>query len=74
MTHIISDLAYLEAANRFAQRKRYRDDKEILWTRKREDQLKDLHAIGVDTALIAVELGIGEQTVRRRLKVLGLRR
>jgi hypothetical protein len=68
---IISDLTYLEAARRFAAR--YQNNK-LVWTRKREDRLKDLHAIGLDPAIISVELEIGEQLVRRRLKMLGLAR
>jgi hypothetical protein len=70
MTVILSDLTYLEAAKRFAAR--YHNNK-IVWTRAREDRLKDLHAVGLDPAIISVELEIGEQLVMRRLKILGLR-
>ena len=70
---IISDLAYLEAANKFRQRYMH-GSKVMTWTRKREDTLKDLFSLGLDPAIIAIELGLGEKTVLRRLKVLGLRR
>ena len=71
MTKIVSDLDYLEAANRFATRY-HNGTKSIIWTRRREDQLKDLAAIGLDPAMIALELGISERYVRARLKLLGL--
>jgi DNA-binding NarL/FixJ family response regulator len=71
---IISDLNYLEAARLFATRKTNRDDKVITWTRKREDTLKDLAALGLDAAIIAMELGLAERTVRVRMKMLGLKR
>jgi DNA-binding CsgD family transcriptional regulator len=67
MTAISSDLAFLEAARRFRAR-----GKPIVWTRKREEQLKDLAALGLDAAIIGVELGLHETTVRARLKMLGL--
>jgi DNA-binding NarL/FixJ family response regulator len=71
---VISDLDYLEAARRFETRKTNRDDKVITWTRKREELLKDLVALGLDPAIIAIELGFGERTVRVRMNMLGLNR
>jgi DNA-binding NarL/FixJ family response regulator len=71
---IESDLAYLEAARRFETRKDRRNAVVITWTRERENTLKDLFALGLDAAIIAMELGLGERTVRNRLKMLGLRR
>jgi DNA-binding NarL/FixJ family response regulator len=71
---IESDLAYLEAARRFETRKDRRNAVVITWTRERENTLKDLFALGLDTAIIAMEIGLGERTVRNRLKMLGLRR
>jgi DNA-binding CsgD family transcriptional regulator len=68
---VISDLAYLEAARRFQTA---RNGKVIIWTRKREEHLKDLAALGLDAAIIGVELGLHEKTVRARLKMLGLSR
>ena len=70
---IISDLTYLEAANQF-KRRYFNGSKVMTWTRKRENALKDLFSLGLDPAIIAVELGLGEKTVRERLKLLGLRR
>jgi DNA-binding CsgD family transcriptional regulator len=66
---VTSDLPYLEAARLFRAR-----GKPLIWTRKREEQLKDLAALGLDAAIIAVELGLHETTVRARLKMLGLNR
>jgi DNA-binding NarL/FixJ family response regulator len=71
---VISDLTYLEAARQFETRKSNRDDRVLTWTRKREDMLKDLFAIGLDPAIIALELGLHERTVRVRMKILGLKR
>jgi DNA-binding NarL/FixJ family response regulator len=71
---VISDLTYLEAARQFATRKAYASAKKIIWTRRREDMLKDLVALGLDTAIIALELGLHERTVRVRMKMLGLKR
>jgi DNA-binding CsgD family transcriptional regulator len=68
---ITSDLAFLEARRRFQTR---HNGKAIIWTRKREEQLKELAALGLDAAIIAVELGLHERTVRARLKMLGLSR
>jgi DNA-binding CsgD family transcriptional regulator len=68
---VTSDLPYLEAARRFQTR---RNGNVIIWTRKREEQLKDLAALGLDAAIIGVELGLHETTVRARLKMLGLSR
>jgi DNA-binding CsgD family transcriptional regulator len=66
---VSSDLPYLEAARRFQTR---RNGNVIVWTRKREEQLKELAALGLDAAIIAAELGLHERTVRARLKMLGL--
>jgi DNA-binding NarL/FixJ family response regulator len=71
---VVSDLEYLMAARRFETRKARRDAKVITWTRKREELLKDLVALGLDSAMIAIELGLSERTVRLRINMLGLNR
>lgn len=68
MVTIISDLAFLEARHRARRVRGARH-----WSKAEDLQLTQLYALGIDPALIGMEMKISTRSVERRLYLLGLR-